>query len=160
MSSAQSHVSPPAVPAEFEPVHTDTGTFISLVGPMYTKLGDDGVPMLGMYLQPQHMNLRGHPHGGMLVTLADSALGFAVNHVRGGGLGVVTASLSTDFIGIAHLGEWIEAHVSIDRIGARMAFASCHLKVGSRIILRASGVFAVVKQVALGGEPVSSSSKD
>lgn len=66
---------------------------------------------------------------------------------RGGPLAVVTASLSTDFIGIAHLGDWIECHVEIDRIGARMAFASCHLKVGERKILRASGVFAIVKPV-------------
>ena len=29
--------------------------------------------------------------------------------------------------------------------GARMAFASCHLKVGERKILRASGVFASAK---------------
>lgn len=81
------------------------------------------------------------------MTLADSGLGYAVNHVRGGPLAVVTASLSTDFIGIAHLGDWIECHVDIDRIGARMAFASCHLKVGERKILRASGVFAIVKPV-------------
>lgn len=142
-SSAVAH----EVPAGFVPFHAHSDTFIGLCGPIYWKDVPGGTPILGMRLQSQHMNLRGHPHGGLLVTLADSGLGYAVNHVRGGPLAVVTANLSTDFIGIAHLGDWIECHVDIDRIGARMAFASCHLKVGERKILRASGVFAIVKPV-------------
>ena len=149
--TAPSHAPTPAavqeVPAGFVPFHADSDTFIGLCGPIYWKDVPGGTPILGMRLQSPHMNLRGHPHGGLLVTLADSGLGYAVNHVRGGPLAVVTASLSTDFIGIAHLGDWIECHVEIDRIGARMAFASCHLKVGERKILRASGVFAIVKPV-------------
>jgi acyl-coenzyme A thioesterase PaaI-like protein len=135
------------VPAGFVPFHASSDTFIGLCGPIYWKDVSGGTPILGMRLQAQHMNLRGHPHGGLLVTLADSGLGYAINHVRGGPLAVVTASLSTDFIGIAHLGDWVECHVEIDRIGARMAFASCHLKVDERKILRASGVFAIVKPV-------------
>ncbi|MDX9844882.1 MAG: PaaI family thioesterase [Aquabacterium sp.] len=142
-SSAVTH----EVPAGFVPFHANSDTFIGLCGPIYWKDVPGGTPILGMRLQSQHMNLRGHPHGGLLVTLADSGLGYAVNHMRGGPLAVVTANLSTDFIGIAHLGDWIECHVEVDRIGARMAFASCHLKVGERKILRASGVFAIVKPV-------------
>ena len=151
LAQADPHVAPaavtPEVPAGFVPFHANSDTFIGLCGPIYWKDVPGGTPILGMRLQPQHMNLRGHPHGGLLVTLADSGLGYAVNHMRGGPLAVVTASLSTDFIGIAHLGDWIECHVEVDRIGARMAFASCHLKVGERKILRASGVFAIVKPV-------------
>ena len=142
-SSAVTH----ELPAGFVPFHANSDTFIGLCGPIYWKDVPGGTPILGMRLQSQHMNLRGHPHGGLLVTLADSGLGYAVNHMRGGPLAVVTANLSTDFIGIAHLGDWIECHVEVDRIGARMAFASCHLKVGERKILRASGVFAIVKPV-------------
>ena len=151
LAQADPHVAPaavtPEVPAGFVPFHANSDTFIGLCGPIYWKDVPGGTPILGMRLQSQHMNLRGHPHGGLLVTLADSGLGYAVNHMRGGPLAVVTASLSTDFIGIAHLGDWIECHVEVDRIGARMAFASCHLKVGERKILRASGVFAIVKPV-------------
>jgi len=151
LAQADPHVAPsavtPEVPAGFVPFHANSDTFIGLCGPIYWKDVPGGTPILGMRLQSQHMNLRGHPHGGLLVTLADSGLGYAVNHMRGGPLAVVTANLSTDFIGIAHLGDWIECHVEVDRIGARMAFASCHLKVGERKILRASGVFAIVKPV-------------
>lgn len=151
LAQADPHVAPaavtPEVPAGFVPFHANSDTFIGLCGPIYWKDVPGGTPILGMRLQSQHMNLRGHPHGGLLVTLADSGLGYAVNHMRGGPLAVVTANLSTDFIGIAHLGDWIECHVEVDHIGARMAFASCHLKVGERKILRASGVFAIVKPV-------------
>ncbi|HYS82634.1 MAG TPA: hypothetical protein VEM76_18135 [Anaeromyxobacteraceae bacterium] len=34
--------------------------------------------------------------------------------------------------------------IDIQKVGARLAFASCYLVVGTRRILRASGVFALV----------------
>jgi len=52
-------------------------------------------------------------------------------------------SLSTDFLAAARLGDWVEAHVEIERLGQRMAFASCRLRAGERVLLRASGAFAV-----------------
>lgn len=135
------------VPPGFVPFHTGSNTFISLCGPFYSKDAEGGAPIMGMRVLPKHLNLRGIPHGGLMVTLADSALGFAINHRRGGPLSVVTVSLTTDFVEIARLGDWVEAHVDIQRIGARMAFANCFLSVGKRRILRASGVFAIVKPV-------------
>jgi hypothetical protein len=38
----------------------------------------------------------------------------------------------------------VEAHVEILRSGRQLAFASCRLVVEGRIVLRASGVFAIV----------------
>jgi acyl-coenzyme A thioesterase PaaI-like protein len=59
---------------------------------------------------------------------------------------MVTVNLSSDFLAPARLGDWIEAHVTVQKRGARLAFASCHLTVADKCILRASGVFAVVGQ--------------
>jgi acyl-coenzyme A thioesterase PaaI-like protein len=56
----------------------------------------------------------------------------------------VTVNLSTDFVAAAHPGDWVEAHIDIQRVGKRMAFANCYLQVGEERILRASGVFAVM----------------
>lgn len=135
------------MPPGFEPFHAESGTFIGLCGPMYAKEVPGGSPIVGMRIAPKHLNLRGIPHGGLMVTLADSALGFAVNHARGGALSVVTVSLTTDFVEAAGLGDWVEVHVDIQRVGSRMAFANCYLQVGERRILRASGVFAVVSPI-------------
>lgn len=134
-----------AVPPGYEPAFIEAGSFLGLCGPIYQRRFDDGrAPLLALRVRPQHLNLRGIVHGGLLVTLADSALGHAINHARKEPLGVVTVSLATDFVETARLGDWIEAEVDVQRIGGRMAFANCYLRVGERRILRASGVFAVV----------------
>ena len=65
---------------------------------------------------------------------------------------IVAIVVSIAALGVAaYFYRWVKAlptaNSEVDRIGARMAFASCHLKVGERKILRASGVFAIVKPV-------------
>jgi len=78
--------------------------------------------------------------------VADTALGYALESVvqqpasRG-----VTADLSLDFAGSAKLGDWIEATVDIQKIGARLAFANAYLAVGEARIVRASAVFLMAE---------------
>lgn len=120
------------------------GAFIETFGPLYyQKKGTDII--VALRIEEKHLNLRGIAHGGMLASLADSALGIAVSLSRTPPLPVVTVNLSLDFAEPAMRGDWVEAHVDIQRVGNRLAFANCYLKVGERRILRASGVFAVVE---------------
>ena len=53
-------------------------------------------------------------------------------------------SLNLDFLGSGRPGDWIEAHVTLDKMGARLRFGTCQLKVGERVLLKASGVFAAL----------------
>jgi acyl-coenzyme A thioesterase PaaI-like protein len=57
---------------------------------------------------------------------------------------MVTVNLSADFADVARAGDWVEARVDVQKMGRRLAFASCHLWVGEKRILRASGIFAHV----------------
>jgi len=128
------------VPEGFELM--DRGSpFLAMIGPVYCKRMEDGNFIFGLRVGPQHANVKGMAHGGMLMTLADSALGIAIT-IANDEKPMVTVNLSTDFVESAHPGDWVEAHVDIQRVGARLAFANCYLKVGERRILRASGVFA------------------
>jgi len=72
------------VPPGFAPFHTASGGFISLIGPVHVRDVPGGPPVIGLRIAPQHLNLRGIPHGGLMATLADTALGHAINHARGG----------------------------------------------------------------------------
>lgn len=144
---------PSTIPAGFEPVFSDSDSFVAQCGPMYVRQPDKGPPVLALRIAHKHLNLRGIAHGGLLVTLADSALGYVLNRARGQAMSLVTASLSTDFAEAARLGDWVEAHVDIQRVGARMAFANAYLHVGERRILRASGVFAAVTPLNRPGSP-------
>lgn len=131
------------IPAGFEPL-TGSGPFFSTLGPLFRRRGEDGGTVLGLRVAPQHANLIGVAHGGLLASLADGALG--VNLSRRGGYErpLVTVNLSIDYLSAAQVGEWIEARVQPRRLGSRLAFADCVISAGQREVLRATAVFAMV----------------
>jgi uncharacterized protein (TIGR00369 family) len=131
-----------SVPEGFQLIERG-GPFLTALGPLYVNTSGE-TPVIGLRVEEKHLNTRGIAHGGMLVTLADSALGIALYRSRTPRQPMVTVHLSTDFADAARAGDWIEAHVDIQKVGARLAFANCYLVVGTRRILRASGVFALV----------------
>jgi Uncharacterized protein, possibly involved in aromatic compounds catabolism len=133
------------VPQGFKPLNRG-GPFLSQLGPLYLKkVGEHYI--VGLRIEDRHTNIRGIAHGGMLLTLADSALGIVLSSSRTPPQPMVTVNLSTDFVESANPGDWVEAHVDIQRVGTRLAFANCYLMVGERRILRASGVFALMPPV-------------
>jgi uncharacterized protein (TIGR00369 family) len=129
------------VPDGFKPLFR-TSPVLDLVGPVYARgAGRDLV--LGLRAEAKHCNARGTVHGGMLATLADVALGYTVAFSSEPAAGLVTASLSLDFAGTAHAGDWLETHVDIQKQGSRLSFANCYVCVGAQRIVRASAVFLV-----------------
>ena len=123
------------------------GPFIAMLGPLYYKKQEQGCSIIALRIEDKHLNIRGIAHGGMLVTLADSALGIALSMSRTPPQPMVTVNLTTDFVDSARPGDWVEAHVDIDRMGGRLAYASCTLRVGERTIMTGTGVFALMKPV-------------
>jgi len=132
------------IPAGFKPIE-HLGPYLSQFGPLYWKKAD-GAMVIALRVDQRHTNSRGIAHGGMLATLADSALGIVLYNSRTPPQPIVTVNLTTDYIESAVPGDWVEAHVDILRIGNRLAYANCHLHVGERRILRASGVFALMPE--------------
>jgi len=139
-------VSEPAdIPRGFEELRRANSRFLSSLGPLYAKAEGSGV-VIGLRIEERHLNTRGVAHGGMLVTLADSALGIVIAMLRTPPHPMVTVNLTADFADVAREGDWVEARVDLQKMGKRLAFATCHLWVGDRRILRASGVFAAVAE--------------
>ena len=63
------------IPEGFRPhVHKGTSYFQTL-GDLYVREQPDGLMVIGLRVAPEHCNRLGIPHGGMLATLADTALG-------------------------------------------------------------------------------------
>jgi acyl-coenzyme A thioesterase 13 len=115
--------------------------FNALVGPLYERRDGDAVS-IGLEIEAKHTNSRGVCHGGVLATLADLALGYAMLARSGDKGSFVTAHLAVDYAGAAQLGEWIESKVEIQHVGGRLAFANCYLVSGAKPIVRASAIFA------------------
>lgn len=61
-----------------------------LIGPLYENRGGNEVS-IGLRIEAKHANSRGTCHGGLLATLADLALGYAML-ARTGGKRIVRAS--------------------------------------------------------------------
>ncbi|MCM2288199.1 MAG: PaaI family thioesterase [Sulfuritalea sp.] len=144
------------IPEGFKPLKRGGG-YLSSLGPWYYRIdetkGEKGQIVLAIRIEDRHTNIRHIAHGGFLVTMVDTALGIVVSSSREPAQPIVTVSLTTNFITSAEPGDWVEAHVDIDRMGGRLAYASCTLLTGKRTIMTGSGVFALMKPVTPREQP-------
>ena len=134
------------IPAGFGPLFRSSPV-IDLIGPVYSK-GEGAELVLGLRVEQKHCNMRGALHGGILATLADIALGYAIAFSSKPPTGLVTANLTLDFAGTAKIGDWLEVRVDIQKKGSRLAFGNCYISVGEQRIVRASAVFVVAGELA------------
>ncbi|GGC06716.1 PaaI family thioesterase [Pseudoduganella buxea] len=130
------------VPPGFERIKRG-GPFVAGLGELYYRRNGADI-VIALRVTQRHTNMRGIAHGGLLASLADTALGIGLTLWCDGKQSFVTVSLTTDFLAAARPGDWVEAHVQVERIGGRVAFAGCHLEAGGKRLLRATGVFAVM----------------
>ena len=134
-------MSEPSPPPGFEPLFR-TSPFLETVGPLFCRKDPERGLIVGLRIAEKHTNARGVAHGGLLVTLADIALGYHTAFGQNPPAGLITANLTADFAGVARIGDWVEAHVDVQKIGGRLAFANAFLTVEGERIVRASAVFA------------------
>jgi|HubBroStandDraft_6_1064221.scaffolds.fasta_scaffold721482_1 acyl-coenzyme A thioesterase 13 len=128
------------IPAGFEPLFR-TSPFLDTLGPFSYRRTPPG-SVIGLRVADKHVNARGSAHGGLLLTLADIALGYTAAATEDPPLRLTTVNISADFAGQARLGGWLEAHVDIQKIGRRLVFANAYLVVGSERIARVSAIFS------------------
>lgn len=134
-----------SIPADFKPLFRSSPVS-ELIGPIYCR-GEGAGLELGLRVQPKHCNARGTVHGGILATLADTSLGYAMAFATDPPTGLVTANLTLDFAGTAKIGDWLQTHVDVQKRGRRLAFANCYITLGDQRIVRASAVFLVAGQL-------------
>ena len=129
-------IPPSFVPAQFTPGFLDHG------GPYFLGPAEGGVRVVGLMICPHHINYRDAAHGGVISTFADVALSHAVYDAERPRLAPSTVTLTVNYLGGAKLGDWLEARVSIDRLGGRTAYTSGGVWRGEEQIATMSGVFA------------------
>lgn len=134
-------MSDPHPPPGFEPLFR-TSPFLDTIGPVFCRRDPERGLVVGLRIAEKHANARGIAHGGLLVTLADIALGYHMAFSQDPPAGLITASLTADFAGAAKVGDWVEVHVDVQKLGGRLAFANAYLTVDGERIVRASAVFA------------------
>jgi acyl-coenzyme A thioesterase 13 len=144
------------IPEDFEAVQTGS-PFVDLAGPFFFKeVGD--VVTIGLRIDEKHCNSAGTAHGGLISTMSDIALGNSIGHASISEeerrqwredefqlghppIPRVTVNLTTDYAGFARVGDWVEMHVDIQKLGKSLAFASAYLYCDGERIARSNGVY-------------------
>ncbi len=78
---------------------------------------------IGFRAAAPHTNSHHFVHG-LLSALADNATGLSCGIGLKEGAGLVTVSLTMDFLASAALGQWIELRPSVTKLGGSLAFAT------------------------------------
>jgi uncharacterized protein (TIGR00369 family) len=128
-------------PPGFTPLHTSA--FSDHVGPLWVRRQVEGLPVVALQIDERHANSLGIAHGGLLATIGDVALGQAVKAVLPPGSGGMTADLHVAFLAPAAIGEWVEAHTTMDLQGRRLIRATSELRSPSGTVAKISGTFLV-----------------
>lgn len=135
-----------AIPVGFEP--RDAGLpFMAAVGPIYIRRAP-GPLTFGIGIEQRHCNSMKVAHGGMLASLADVVLGVGGLELAGQPGFFVTISLTTDFVGPAPLGAWLECVPDLVRRTRTMMFVQGVFRADGKPALRANGVFSLPRAPA------------
>jgi uncharacterized protein (TIGR00369 family) len=112
--------------------------------PLYAAT-DTGVFRLGILITDAHCNSRGMLHGGVIATLADNACGLSLGLALGGApQGIVTTSLSVDYVGAAKLGQWLEVVPRVVKAGKSSGVVDALITADGDIVARANASFRVL----------------
>mgnify|MGYP006434541259 FL=1 len=112
--------------------------YVAMIGPLF-EVPDDPDNRRGFRVLEGHLNNAGIIHGGMVMSFADNLLARAVSN---SGLAMaVTAHMTTDFIGPAHQGDWVEGKAHVTRTTRTLVFVEGEVYTRKRLMMTAKGVF-------------------
>ncbi|MEM9782099.1 MAG: PaaI family thioesterase [Pseudomonadota bacterium] len=128
-------------PVDTLPWRSVRGTgFTPHIGPVEIARAGAAVWYARLTLDRRHINVGGVCHGGVLMTLADIAMGTAT-YEAGGGHPCATIQLDTHFIAAAKQGQVLWCRARQLRLVRGLSFMTAELAAGDRLVMRASGVW-------------------
>ena len=117
-----------------------TAPFNRHLGLEFGGLHEDGVS-LRLEVAPHHQNGAGVVHGGVILSLADSALGYAIT--RAAKRRCTTAELKINYLRAVTSGV-LEARARVIRAGRRLVVARAEVRCGERHVAEVLATFAVL----------------
>jgi acyl-coenzyme A thioesterase PaaI-like protein len=135
-----------SVPEDFAP-HFRKSPVTAAWEPLYSRKNERSID-IGLLIAAAHCNSRGFVHGGVVAALADNAMGLSWHQARlassapadvGGGL--VTVTLSVDFIASGQVGQWLQITPRVLRETGGTGFVDALVTADGRLIARSNAVF-------------------
>lgn len=125
--------------------HTRTAPLSAPWEPIYARHELDRV-RLGLWTRPEHTNSRGVVHGGLIAALADAAMGLSLGIVvaakLGGVDGLVTTSLTVDYLAKVELHRWLEIDTHFVHFRRTQGVTESRVLVDGEVAARANGRFS------------------
>jgi uncharacterized protein (TIGR00369 family) len=107
----------------------------------------EGTAVVEMTSTEDMTNHSGFVHGGMISTLADSAMGRSVRTLSPAVTRSMSFDLKLNFINAAKIGETLRATGHVIHAGRRTVVAECRIEgKDGRLVATASGTFAVTRE--------------
>ncbi|NLN88307.1 MAG: PaaI family thioesterase [Syntrophomonadaceae bacterium] len=112
--------------------------------PFYTLLGiklvsiGPGQAVFTMKAQQEHTNSIGLLQGGLISSLADTAMGVALRSL---GMNAATVDMSIGFTASARLGDTLRAEGRVVKAGREILFAETRVMAGEQLIAYCKGTF-------------------
>ena len=127
--------------------------FFKHVGPFYFRKDGD-VFLMRMPTGVKHERGGGFVAGGVLCTLADIAQGTALafklwpnpEDLRANQMRLVTVSLNTEYIAPGPVGTWLQAEVTVTKLGNTICYTRADIKHGKQLVLTSTAIFSVKPQ--------------
>ena len=143
----------PGVPAKSETSRGKSGGGESAPSRAWEWVGlrlietGEGTAVVEMTSTEDMANHSGFVHGGMISTLADSAMGRSVRTLKPGVTRAMSFDLKLNFINAAKVGETLRASGHVIHAGRRTAVAECSVTgKDGRLVATASATFAVTRE--------------
>ena len=107
----------------------------------------EGMAVVEMTPTEDMANHSGFVHGGMISTLADSAMGRSVRTLKPAVIRAMSFDLKLSFIGAAKIGEKLRATGRVIHAGRRTVVTDCRIEgKDGRLVASASATFAVTRE--------------
>jgi acyl-CoA thioesterase len=107
----------------------------------------EGTATVEMKTTEDMANHSGFVHGGMISTLADSAMGRSLRTLKPGVVRAMSFDLKLNFISAAKPGETLRAIGRVVHAGRRTVVTECRVEgPGGKLVATASGTFAVTRE--------------
>jgi uncharacterized protein (TIGR00369 family) len=107
----------------------------------------EGTAVVDMTTTEDMANHSGFVHGGMISTLADSAMGRSVRTLKPGVVRAMSFDLKLNFINAAKVGEDLRATGHVIHAGRRTVVTECRVEGrDGRLVATASATFAVTRE--------------
>lgn len=112
--------------------------YMEHIGPILWQPGEDEVK-LGFFAQDYHCNPIGIVHGGLMMSVMDTAIGINITRAAENASFAPSISMTYDFVKPGQKGQWFESRVDWVQTGRKTGFASGFLIGPDGPVMRASG---------------------